>query len=213
MDVATMKQLRKDVQQTISRQFKITEGGTSPEEMHFLRKLADKIGADLVAEIGMNTGYSTHAFLAGCQRKVISFDLGGHDYVPLAKAIIDGWYPMRHDLVPGNSLITVPAFAKTVGLQFPMIFIDGGHSYKCAMGDLQNMAKLALPKACVVMDDTTPHRGYGRMPYKAWNDAELDGLIVHQYFVQDGVQVEQPTPAGTHVWAVGYYNDERITEE
>lgn len=214
MNLQEAKNLRKAVRNSIS--MPITEGGTSPEEMAWLRLLADDISAGLIAEIGMNAGYSTHAFLngtAGFGRHVVSFDIGSHPYVLPAKKLIDEWYPDRHDLIVGNSLETVPQFKKdNPNTDFSMIFIDGGHSYKTASADLRNMFALSDVATCLVMDDTTPHRSYGKGPYKAWTEA-ADTYVNHLFFVQDGMKVDQPTKEGTHVWAVGMYNHTRGTHK
>jgi predicted O-methyltransferase YrrM len=201
------KNLRKAVRNSIG--MPITEGGTSPEEMLWLRQMADQVSAGLVAEIGMNAGYSTHAFLAqGAKRHVISFDIGKHPYIKPAKKLIDEWYPGRHDLILGTSLETVPVFKlANPNTDFSMIFIDGGHSYKTASADIRNMFALSDVDTVLVMDDTTPHRSYGKGPYKAWETAtEVNGLVNHLFFVQDGMKVDRPTSTGTHVWAVGMYN-------
>lgn len=207
MNLQGAKDLCKAVRNNIG--MPITEGGTSPEEMVWLRQMADHICAWSIAEIGMNAGYSTHAFLNGHKgRHVVSFDIGSHPYIEPAKKLIDEWYPERHDLILGNSLETVPQFKKdNPHTDFSMIFIDGGHSYKTASADLRNMFALSDVDTCVVMDDTTPYRKYGKGPYKAWNTAvEVNGLINHLYYIQDGMRVTEPTPTGTHVWAVGMYN-------
>lgn len=212
IDLAFMKRLRTEARQAAGT---VTEGGTSPEEMLDLRKLADRIGAGLIFEIGMNAAYSTHAFLADARgRHVVSFDIGTHDYVHNAKRRLDALYPDRHNLVLGNSLETVPKFAaENPHTKAKLIFIDGGHSFKCAWNDIINMHALSDVGTCVVMDDTTPYRSYGRNPYKAWNEAELEGYVMHLYYVQDGVRVQEPDKTGTHVWAVGMYNHERNQDD
>ena len=82
----------------------------------------------------------------------------------------------RLDLTWGDSLVTVPEFHKShpevkrltqlliksraVAVRFSqlrceLIFIDGGHSYDCAIRDLKNLAALAnLQNNRVLLDDT-----------------------------------------------------------
>eukprot|EP00439_Symbiodinium_sp_Y106_P073058 s2900_g13.t1 len=62
----------------------------------------------------------------------------------------------RLELIWGDSLATVPEFHRQKPeLQSELIFIDGGHSYDCAIRDLKNLAALAnLQNNRVLLDDT-----------------------------------------------------------
>jgi predicted O-methyltransferase YrrM len=206
MNLQQAKTLRAYVRRGL-RPHKITEGGTSPEEMVYLANIIALTDIRWVVEIGFNTGYSAHAMLSERPDvNVLSFDIGRHDYIRAAKCLTHAMYGKRHKLILGNSLKTVPEFAEEYPyIKFDMAFIDGGHSYATASGDLLNVKKLLKPDSLVVMDDTTPHRKYGVGPYKAWMDAIETGFVEHEEFYEDGEFVESPTQAGTHVWAVGFY--------
>lgn len=109
-----------------------------------------------VLEIGFNAGHSAELFLQNNKDiKLVSFDLGMHDYVLPAKEYIDLTYPNRHVLVLGDSRETIPRFIKdNKGLIFDIIFIDGGHDYEIAKSDLENCLHLAHKDTIVIIDDT-----------------------------------------------------------
>jgi predicted O-methyltransferase YrrM len=175
--------------------------------MRYLANLVALTDNRLIAEIGFNAGYSTHAMLSERRDvRVVSFDICRHNYCKAAKDLIDDMYPDQHTLIVGDSTMTVPRFAREVeNKRFDMAFIDGGHSYKVAKADLLNMRKLLRNGGPLIMDDTTPFRTYGQGPHRAWIEAQEAGLIEHLGFFQDGEIVDSPTQSGTHVWATGVY--------
>ena len=64
-----------------------------------------------VMEIGFNAGHSSEIFLQNNKDlTVTSFDLGVHDYISTAKEYIDATYPNRHNLILGDSRITIPNY-------------------------------------------------------------------------------------------------------
>ena len=69
---------------------------------------------------------------------VVSFDLGIHSYVGKGKQFLDKKYPNRHKLIIGDSLLTIPLYTSKFHKKFDLIFIDGGHDYNIAKGDLIN---------------------------------------------------------------------------
>lgn len=109
-----------------------------------------------VMEIGFNAGHSAEIFLRNNSNLLLtSFDLGAHDYTPVAKTYIDTVYPNRHTLILGDSTETVPEYIKNnVNKKFDIIFIDGGHSYAVANADVENCMKLAHKNTIVIIDDT-----------------------------------------------------------
>ena len=114
-----------------------------------------------VMEIGFNAGHSAEIILKNnTSLKLTSFDLGRHEYVAHAKEFIDMNYPNRHNLILGDSRISVPDYIeKNKDTKFDVIFIDGGHDYDIAKSDLENCIYLAHNETIVIMDDTIFIRG------------------------------------------------------
>lgn len=60
--------------------------------------------------------------------RLVSFDLGEHQYVRVAQEFIDYYFPGKLELILGTSLETVPNFIKThPGFKCDLIHVDGGH--------------------------------------------------------------------------------------
>lgn len=129
-----------------------------------------------VMEIGFNAGHSAEVFLENNPTlNLVSFDLGVHDYTKVGKEYIDQRFPNRHKLIIGDSLLTVPKFIQeNPHIRFDVIFIDGGHDYHIANGDLYNCRKLAHPHTVVILDDTMYNKlwtaSWNVGPTKAWQD-------------------------------------------
>jgi len=136
-----------------------------------------------VMEIGFNAGHSAEIFLDYNKTLTLtSFDLGSHDYVNTAKEYIDATYPNRHKLILGDSRITVPEFIEqNKNVKFDLIFIDGGHEYEIAKGDLDNCFNLAHKDTIVIMDDTifTDDVGYENLgTTRIWTEYLRQNKIV-----------------------------------
>jgi len=191
----------------LSRFKSIDEGSASSEELYYLVNLVKKRNARLIGEIGFNAGFSSYAFLrANPNTKVISFDIGEHPYIKLAKSYIDKKFPGRHKLIYGDSKITIPQFLKkNPKLRFDLIFIDGNHDYKNVKTDLINCKYLATGKTAIVMDDLTPWLKWGKGPTQAWLEAIKEGLIFQEEIYKDGKVVNKIKPPGERSWALGHY--------
>src|SRR6516225_4223704 len=205
----TTAQLRRSIHKEIQAAgYQLSGGGSSPAEMQSLTDTARKFDAKLIAEIGLNTGLSAHAFLnAGSDVYVISFDLGKHTYIKKVKEIIDTTYGYsRHALILGDSRLTIPAYAHDNQMvKFDLVFIDGGHAYNIAIADIMNMRRLSRPGTIVIVDDLCPWKDWGRGPTKAWEEAIDRGVIEPLELYQDGVLVDRAEPPGVRVWGVGRY--------
>ena len=200
--------LTDDVISFLSRRGQLpTEGSSSQEQQDYLRLLARQLHARWIGEIGFNAGISSLAFLSGNSRlKVISFDIGCHQVVRHAKEFIDQHYMGRHELVIGDSKLTVPKYAREhPEISFDLVFIDGGHDLMTASADIANLRLLCNPGAGIVVDDLTPWLDWGAGPTAAWNEAVRQGLIVPIEMFKDGRQVHAIEPPGQKAWAFGLY--------
>lgn len=133
-------------------------------------------------EIGFNAGHSAELFLSSNKNiNLVSFDIGHHAYVNLGKEFIDKTYPNRHTLIIGDSLSTVPEYFKKENKKFDLIFIDGGHDYNNAKGDMLNCKNLAHDKTIVVLDDTMNNENWIKSwnigPNRAWEEAKNWNII------------------------------------
>lgn len=133
------------------------EGASISEQVeYFIDLLGKNPHIKTILEIGFNTGRSAAYFLSSRDDiKVISVDIGIHDYVKDCKNLIDIQFPGRHTLLLGDSKIVLP---QLVGLQpsitFDMIFIDGDHAEPGPLIDARNCLALATKNTLLVMDDT-----------------------------------------------------------
>lgn len=163
------------------------------KQVHFLKNIVNNENIFNVMEIGFNAGHSADLFLSSNKNiNLVSFDLGDHSYVKIGKEYIDKKFPNRHKLILGDSLITVPEYIKKNNNKFDIIFIDGGHEYKNAKGDLLNCKMLAHEKTIVIMDDTVKKKRrwddtvkrnryaikhWNKGPNKAWMEGIRDNII------------------------------------
>lgn len=206
-----MENLEKDIKALVRylllRGRIIIEGSASIEELSYLIHLVQKNNARRICEIGFNAGFSSYTFLkADPETNVVSFDLGNHGYAKIAKRYIDEKFPHRHQIIWGDSKITVPKFkVENPDAYFDLIFIDGGHGYETVKADILNMRELANSKTAVIIDDLTPWLKWGKEPTRAWLEAINKGLIVEKELYKDGKKVEKIEPPGERSWALGYY--------
>ena len=185
---------------------RIYEGGASVAEALYLQELAHRTGVSRIAEIGFNVGFSSLAFLEGASDvTMVSFELDRRHAVELAKEFVDERYPGRHELVIGNSLKTVSAYAEDNTDRFDLVFVDGGHEYEVATADIHNASLIAKPNGLVVVDDLVPWYPWGVGPSQAWQEAVNNGLIEPVESYVDGKPVETIAEPGDRAWAMGRF--------
>lgn len=144
-----------------------------------------------IMEIGFNGGHSAEIFLQhNLSSSVVSFDIGCHRYVCLAKQYMDVAFPKRHMLILGNSIHTVPKYADDYpDRKFDVIFVDGNHEYDTAILDLKNCMRLAHKDTIIIMDDTI-HKTkeyeapWTKGPTKAWKEL-VNNNIIHEINTND----------------------------
>jgi predicted O-methyltransferase YrrM len=160
--------------------------GQVPTQQRRLVNLAEAKKPARILEIGFNAGHSAELLLQTCpEAHVTSVDIGYHDYVRSAKHAIDKAYPGRHTLILGDSLNVIPHLADVLRpeMRFELVFIDGGHDYPIATGDLCNCRAIAAPDAVVIMDDTYRSReaqSFNKGPTRAWDEAVAAGWVNHE---------------------------------
>jgi predicted O-methyltransferase YrrM len=168
-----------------SRGFYLFEGYSQqvPQQVDDLINLTNKPNIN-VMEIGFNAGHSAEVFLENNKDLTLtSFDLGGHNYVRVAKEYIDATYPNRHKLILGDSRITVPNFInENNDVKFDLIFIDGGHDYEIAKADMANCLHLAHKDTIVILDDTIFTQGWEQPytigPTRSWTEYLQQNKII-----------------------------------
>jgi predicted O-methyltransferase YrrM len=159
----------------------ITEGHSQQciKQIVLLKKIV-KHNIKNVLEIGFNAGHSAEIFLGNNKNiNLTSFDLGYHDYTLTGKRYIDEAFPNRHTLILGDSLVEVPKYSENT--KFDLIFIDGGHAYYVAYGDILNCKKFAHQDTIVIMDDTyfpITNINHTHDPTLAWTDAIKNSIIL-----------------------------------
>ena len=190
-----------------------TEGHIFKPQARFLQDLVrNSDSVREVMEIGFNAGHSSYLFLSvRPDVHVVSFDIGDHEYVELAKSVIDSMFPGRHRLIRGDSRTTIPAFAaENPDQTFDLIYIDGGHDYEVAKADIENCQRLSAGESVVVMDDLDPSVEWGVGPVRAWREAQATGRVRQEFLVRDGLALSVANPEeavipGSHIWGIGRY--------
>ncbi len=183
------------------------EGYSSLEQLRFFRQLlAQEPGISRIVEVGFNAGHSSYTFLVSRPDiKVVSFDLGSHGYVRLAKRFIDAAFPGRHSLILGDSRETIPRYIEEHPAPgFDLAFVDGGHDYDVAKSDLLSIHRMIKPAGLVIMDDLQGWKSWGEGPVRAWAEMQEQGLIHELSLMQDGCVVTSPQHKYvTAVWGIG----------
>ncbi len=155
--------------------------GSCVAKQELMKSIASR--AKTFLEIGFNAGHSADIILgANPNLKLISFDLGDHDYLVKGKEYIDKKYPNRHTLILGDSTVTLTKYVEeNPGTVFDVLFIDGGHDYYVANSDFNNCLKLANDKSIIIMDDTIYKKEWERHfsvgPTTVWKEACEKKLI------------------------------------
>ena len=138
------------------------EGSVVEQIQYFIQFLISKPEIKLILEIGFNSGSSAASFLSSRDDiKVISVDIGEHNYVNDCKRLIDMHFPGRHTLIIGDSKRVIPELNKAENKTSPdLIFIDGDHIEPTPLIDARNCIAMARLDTILIMDDTNLHTGW-----------------------------------------------------
>jgi predicted O-methyltransferase YrrM len=161
------------------------EGSSVPAQRAHLRTLVAGLAAARpgrpvnVLEIGFNAGLSAVAFLeASPQVRLVSLDLGRHDYVVPCSEHVRSVFGDRFEVVLGDSTRTLPRFAAQQGASWAdLVLVDGGHDEDTCRADLLNGRDAAAPGALVVVDDLMPHESWGFWVTKVWDELLREGVL------------------------------------
>lgn len=184
------------------------EGFMYHDQCAILEKQIDWSKVKTVLEIGFNAGHSSDFWLGHPGVSVVSFEITPHKHTLLGKQYIDEKYPGRHEMVWGDSTITIPKFETR---PFDLIFIDGGHEVEVARADIMNCMRFAGPETVVIMDDViyehTLAAKYTVGPTRAWMEfirisaleetfhvdlADGRGMSIGRYKISHDFSIKKP---------------------
>ena len=154
-----------------------------PAQYKTIHYLASTPFVNSICETGFNYGHSSFAFLtAKKDNKVLSFDIGHHDYTPPLMKYLEKTYPSRFRYVIGDSTKALPIFiSENPSYKCNMFFVDGSHTYEIAYSDLKNFRRLSEGNNIIVLDDfPTRQNFYDNQVGKAWQRAK-DEKMVKEY--------------------------------
>ena len=84
-------------------------------------------------------------------------------------------YPDKHELIIGDSQVTIPDYISDK--KYDLIFIDGGHSYKCCKNDFNNIIRFCNNNSIIVIDDTCGTKPYSKGPRKVVDELLNNNII------------------------------------
>jgi hypothetical protein len=145
------------------------------EKLRLMRRLALHDSVETVCEIGFNTGHSALLWLASGAQQVLSFELGQYPYSAKAVGWLSERFPNRLQVIMGDSSLSVPAYTQWWPLmECNLLFVDGGHLYHHALGDLQNFRAMANQTFHYLLVDDTEQGEVAT----AWRDYQSEGGAV-----------------------------------
>ena len=133
-------------------------------QLRRMLQLARRPGTANYCEVGMNGGHSLAAVLlanGGINAHV--FDLFKWKYSWPAAQLLNATFGGRITVYPGWSHRTLPNFTATArakGMTCDLMLIDGGHTFRAARADIEELQAVANPRTLVVTDDIGMPPGY-----------------------------------------------------
>ena len=130
------------------------EGGSSPDKRLYLLSLIFSCNAQLVYEIGFNSGCMAAAMARALEYtggKYVGFDIKS-DLV-VAFDYLNNKYNCPMEAVWGDSTETVPTRSLTTGESPDIVFVDGGHTPEVLSADIHNSLSCVKAGGYIVVDD------------------------------------------------------------
>lgn len=149
----------------------LKDGYSCSRQYVIMDKHIDWSKVKTVLEVGFNVGHSSEFFLSHDSVTVTSFEVSRDNTTLVGKRYIDEKYPKRHEIIYGDSTVTVPKFETR---KFDLIFIDGGHEIEVARADIANCMRFARPDTILIMDDVVYEHAWATKytvdPTRAWRE-------------------------------------------
>jgi hypothetical protein len=127
-------------------------------------QLIRRANVSTYCEVGMNGGHSVAAMLlANVNVSAHVFDLFKWSYSSLVANVLNTTFRGRVSFYPGYShrtLSTFTAAARASGVTCDVILVDGGHTFRAAHMDIDELQSVATADTRVVLDDIGMPPGY-----------------------------------------------------
>jgi len=134
---------------------KTTEGSVIPAQIQFFAEILQNPNIKNILEIGFNGGLSAGCFLAASPKtRVVSLDIGAHEYVLKGQQVLQNLYPGRLFLVIGDSADSLHQLVTYHPEYRPdLVFLDGGHTWPTPATDLAFALRIVRQGGIIVIDD------------------------------------------------------------
>jgi hypothetical protein len=173
-------EMRRRLRQHMLRSTGGAEGFAPSYEIQSWLEAASAQRPRQICEIGFNTGSSALAWLCTFPGAAYTaFDLMRYNQSREAKEfLLHAFGRDRMKVVAGDTLETLPSYARSHPRSCDVMSVDGGHSLRIAYSDLSNMRLLARSASnLVVMDDLRCGWGWCVEPTAAWQYLRQAGVL------------------------------------
>lgn len=128
--------------------------GSEAHVLQHLRTTIDIVKPKHILEIGLNLGWSSAMWLEISDANITSIDISDKDETIFAGEFLKNKYPARFDY----SIIDSNVAHKWLnGIDFDLIFIDGGHDLESVIDDIFLAINLGI--SYLLFDDVSPRYG------------------------------------------------------
>lgn len=131
--------------------FNWTTCDASVHQINFHKKWLSEINPNYILEIGTYKGFYSY-FVKDLLPNVKVYTFGINEESQLCVDAINKFYKENFiTFFPGDSRETLTNFNNPDDIKFDVAWVDGGHSYDCAISDLINCANLGIEN--ILIDD------------------------------------------------------------